>query len=95
MMIVIIVLAILLIPRYNKNGHSIRKVHNKPSLQKKMPDESDEFELPLTGIFSIKITVPYYKLNERWELNSAPEALIYRHYTHIPVLPVCGYIHFT
>ena len=58
MMIVIIVLAILLIPRYNNDGHSIKKAHGKPSHQKKVQDQSDEFELPLTGIFSIKTTAP-------------------------------------
>ncbi len=94
-MIVIIVVAILLMPRYNQDGHSTKKTHGKPSHQKKTINESDEFELPLTGIFSMKTAVPPIKISERCALNGTPEALAYKHYTRMPVLPVCGYIHFT
>ncbi len=86
-MILIIILVILLIPRYNQNAPGSKNNHGQRSPHRKLPDETNGFELPFPGVWSKRNMAPGEKMGIYYSLKSSFIVFNYK-----PALPDCGYI---
>jgi len=83
-MILIIIIIILMIPRYNQDVNRTKNDQGQRFPHPKIPSHVDELELPFPGIWSLMSIIPNGRCGRQYALNTSFIASIYDCYTYKP-----------
>lgn len=81
---ILIIIVILMIPRYNQHSHKTNNDRGQRFPHPKIPGHMDELELPFPGVWSLMSIIADGKYGRQYALKTSFIASIYDCYTYKP-----------